>query len=392
MQRFPGGILAVDYFGDVDLLALRTRLPVTVVATHRDRGLGRSSAALGHAALDLTWDAVVYGGGLENRPGLLRLFGHRGTILGNDPVAVRQVRNPAILFRFLDASGLPHARTDADARHAPSCDADRKDEPTAPASAFLWKRTRGGGGGGVLVARPGEPRPRGHHLQRLLHGVNGSAAFLSDGRRALLLGASRQISGWRALGGDRFRYGGSIAGALESWLPAEALRFLHRTAGALTRRFGLRGLNGFDFILHEGRPCLVEVNPRYTASMELFEEMTGGSLMDLHLSVLGGEPLPRRAPTPRPGSPAVLGKGILYADASCVAPPPDRLAALGGRDLPAEGEVLEAGQPVCTIVAPAASPGDCVRELELRANRARRMLAGRPEPPRPRLPALLQTW
>src|SRR5262249_25634739 len=39
----------------------------------------------------------------------------------------------------------------------------------------------------------------------------------------------------------------------------------------LVKSLGLRGLFGVDFVLEGGRPWVVEVNPRYTASVEILE-------------------------------------------------------------------------------------------------------------------------
>ena len=46
-------------------------------------------------------------------------------------------------------------------------------------------------------------------------------------------------------------------------------------ADAVTRDFGLVGLNGIDFIARAGVPWPIEVNPRYSASMELLERRCG---------------------------------------------------------------------------------------------------------------------
>ncbi len=42
-------------------------------------------------------------------------------------------------------------------------------------------------------------------------------------------------------------------------------------ASAVTGEFGLVGVNGIDFIVRDGIPYAIEVNPRWCASMELVE-------------------------------------------------------------------------------------------------------------------------
>jgi predicted ATP-grasp superfamily ATP-dependent carboligase len=387
-RLFPGGIQALDYFGDWDLL----RLPVHGVSLRRDLGRPRTVAALLRAALELPWTCVAYAGGVENRPTLLeaveRLARERGgLVLGNGAGAVRAVRDPATFFGFLRRAGIPHADTRSPTEAA----------PRRPGG--FWKPRRSGGGGGLRPAAPGEPRPRGFFFQERLRGTPASVGFLADGRRALLLGASRQIVGFRRLGGRGYRYGGSIAGPAAAILGGENLAILAEAATSITARFGLRGLNGLDVILTpDGRARVIEINPRYTASMELLEALAGRNLFDLHLrAVRGSLPVrgnlpvresrgavagrrpPREAPPSGAPPPAgvFLAKGILYAGRALVGARPEALAALGCRDIPVPGEPIGEGEPVLTVFATGATPEACRDELGRRADEARRLLATR---------------
>ncbi len=369
-ERFPGGILALDYFGDADLRSLESGRPLRVLSLSRDLGRPRTVAALARAALEFDWQGFIYAGGLENRPRLLGRLERRGAALGNGRTRVEAVRDPSVLFAFLAREGFPHPRTWAGAA-APSA---------APGSRCLWKGARSGGGTRVRPARPGEPRPRGHYLQEWVRGRPGSAAFLADGSDAILLGVTEQLSGFRPLGGSGYRYGGNIAGPALRLLPSGALDLLRSAATALTRRFGLRGLNGLDFVLSAGRPRILEVNPRYTASMELLQELSGANLVDLHLDAVAGVPLPaeRLPEAARDGAdraaPDCLGKGILYAEHRTRGAAPSLLARHGCRDLPAEGEVIEPGHPICTLIVSAATRSLCRRRLVERAALVRALL------------------
>ncbi len=373
--RFPDGFVALDYFGDADLVALAARHPIRVLSLPRDLGLPRNVAALGRAALELDWQALVYAGGLENRPGLLRLLERRGRVLGNRAVEVQAARDPELLFRFLAAEGIPHAAIVTGL--GPAADvADDATEPAAPPAArCLVKPVRSGGGARVRFRRPGERRPPGHYLQEFLEGPAGSAALLGNGCAATLLGVTEQMAGWEALGGSGFRYGGNIAGPPQALLSGEALAALAAAASRIAARFSLRGLFGIDFILADGVPRLIELNPRYTASMELLEEIAGRNLFDLHLEALEGGPLP-----PGPlrledrDAPRFVAKGILYAREAARAPAPGSLLALGCRDVPVRGERIEPGQPICTLVARGDSPASCRRALLARAAEVRALL------------------
>ena len=361
--RFPGGIVALDYFGDADLLLRPGGPPREVLSLRRDLGRDRDAPSLIDAALGLRWDACVYAGGIENRPEAIARLGRNGRVLGNDAGAVRAVRDPRRFFAALRLAGLPHPRT---LLPAPARAPRRGD--------WLWKGRRSGAGIGVHPAPPGSPRPRGCYLQEFVPGVPASVVFLADGLDARLVGGSLMLAGFEDLGGRGFLYGGSIAGPLEAWLPAAARDRLATAAAILTRTFGLRGINGIDFILRDGVPHLLEVNPRYPASTEVLEERAGRSFFDLHLAACDGGPA-SVPPESRRGAPEFLGKGILYADRPVRGVEPLLLAAIGCRDIPVRGEAIEAGDPVCTLIAPGSTPADCRRRLILLAARARAVFA-----------------
>jgi uncharacterized protein len=380
-ELFPGGIVALDYFGDADFDDLSSRCRLQVVSLPRDLGLRRSVASLGHAALALDWSGVAYAGGFENRPGLIRLLERRGSVLGSRAISVHAVRDPDRLFPCLARAGFRHPRTSPRAAEAPA----------ASAGLHLFKPLRSGGGSGIRPAIPGERRPPGCCLQEWIDGAAGSAAALGNGRAAVVLGVTEQIAGWEALGGARFRYGGNIAGPAEALLPRAALESLERAASLLTVRFGLTGLFGIDYILRDGEPWLLEVNPRYTASMELLEELSGRNLFDLHLAAIRTGSLPSPAPGNGP-APCFAAKGILYARRSIVAPHPDVLRRIDCRDRPQAGERIEEGSPICSIVVRGASARECRRKIEERAAAAGARLDPRETTGPVAFPAERRSW
>src|ERR1700741_2296856 len=82
------------------------------------------------------------------------------------------------------------------------------------------------------------------------------------------------------------------------------------SAKTLSEVAGVRGLFGIDFILNSDIPWLVEVNPRYTASMEVIEFGNGVPMLALHRHAF--EPT---APflTPKPRLDGYIGKAIYFA-------------------------------------------------------------------------------
>jgi hypothetical protein len=365
-QRFPGGLIALDYFGDTDLEAgsAREAWPMEVLSVARDLGLPRTTAGLGRGALALSWSAVAIAGGLENRPALLRLLARRGRLLGHAPGSIAAVRDEGQLFPFLAGRGLPHA--------AVRCG----DVAPAGCGEWLFKRRRSAGGGGVRRALPGGRRRPGEYLQERIDGPVGSAAFAAGAGRAAIVGISEQIDGAAWPGAGPFRYAGNIVGPRGALLAAEAETVLARTLAAIASRFDLGGLGGADFIVDGGLPRIIEINPRWTASMELFEAGRPGedrSLFDLHLAALEGDP-EKPIPTRGGAGDPWVAKAILYALEDCLAPEPEALAMLGARDRPRARDRFAPGQPICTLFASGGGRTACLAALEARATEARRLL------------------
>jgi predicted ATP-grasp superfamily ATP-dependent carboligase len=135
-------------------------------------------------------------------------------------------------------------------------------------------------------------------------------------------------------------------------------------AQAAAREFGLVGLNGIDFIARGGEPWPIEVNPRYSASMELHEPHSGPSLFELHADACGGR-LPAAPPSPRRG---VLGKAVVFARRN-VTPGETRawLRDPAIADIPHPGERIRRGRPICTVFAEGESADACLRRLVSKA-------------------------
>jgi predicted ATP-grasp superfamily ATP-dependent carboligase len=285
----------------------------------------------------------VYCGGLENHPDVVSALAEGRVLLGNEPASLRRVRDPGELLPFLARRGfdVPDTR--------------RATDPLPVAGRWLLKPARGGGGQGVRAWR-GERPGATEILQERVEGVSGSATFVADGRRSVVLGWTEQLHRPRS-----FRYAGNVLPLAGG---AAARRDVDAIAGAVTREYGLRGLNGFDFVLRGDRPVVVEVNPRYCASMELVEQAAGTSLFGLHRAACEG-----RLPAPLPLAPGAWGKAIVYAARALTAPDTTDWLAQGIRDVPHPGEVIRAGHPICTVLVSAPTRERC--RARLRAEAAR---------------------
>jgi predicted ATP-grasp superfamily ATP-dependent carboligase len=211
------------------------------------------------------------------------------------------------------------------------------------------------------------------YLQQRIAGVPGSISFAADGKDAVLLGFSRQLVGQRSFGAGRFRYCGSILGHPDVRLFRRQRSLLERAArvaAVLTREFGLVGLNGIDFIAHQGVPYPIEVNPRYSASMELVERAHRVSMFGIHAQACEGG-LPVLPPSDR----QVHGKAIVFArQDSEVGDTRGWLRRSWVADVPHPSEHIAAGRPICTVFARAPYPRQCRQLLVRRARKVYRAL------------------
>jgi predicted ATP-grasp superfamily ATP-dependent carboligase len=230
--------------------------------------------------------------------------------------------------------------------------------------SWLLKPRHSGGGHGTVRWRAGVPAGRHQYLQERIAGVPGSVVFLGDGRRAHVLALSCQLVGRRELGASGFRYCGSLVGP-ELFPSEEALaRRAAELAEAVVRAFGLVGLNGIDFIARRGVPWPIEVNPRFSASMELLERAADLSLFALHADACTG-----RLPS---GSAPVLarvqGKAIVFARKHVTVGDTRRWQRDPWiADVPHPGEWIGRGRPICTVFAAGRDGETCVRALIGRA-------------------------
>jgi predicted ATP-grasp superfamily ATP-dependent carboligase len=126
-----------------------------------------------------------------------------------------------------------------------------------------------------------------------------------------------------------------------------------------------------DCVLQDGVPYPVEINPRYTASVEVLEYATGLAALPLHRRVFDPKAV---VPKAAPVSKGFVGKAILFAQAPLIFPsdgpwlptlqirsPIEELPAFA--DIPSAGERIEAGRPILTFFASADSPAGCLDSL-----------------------------
>jgi predicted ATP-grasp superfamily ATP-dependent carboligase len=337
-----------DLFGDLDLRAV---CPCTVLPPERYPEGFVDVVASGPPG------AWMYTGGLENAQLALKPLWESRPLWGNGPGTVKRVRQPEAVSDILHQARLPVPHVIPAGGSFPE------------RGRWLLKPYHGAGGCGVQVWNGKTPSRRTavtHYLQEFVEGPSGAALFLGTAREAHLLGVTRQLVGETWLHASSFCYCGSIG----PWaVPPRARATLKSVGEALVRETNLRGLFGIDFVLRDDVPWPVEVNPRYTASVEVLEHALALPALALHRDVFVGTPEIRAWLATD-----VVGKGIYFAPHTLSVPEdgpwkaaievPVAVHALPTfADVPPPGQVIRKGRPVVTFFSRAADENACREHL-----------------------------
>ena len=314
-------------------------------------------------------DGWFYTGGLENYPDLVEQMERPGLpygpLLGTSAAALRLIRDPFWLHHTLTQAAIPAlAVLPGSAR---------------PPRNGTWIRKPIGSAGGRAVSvwdrssselSDAEP----FYFQSRMSGVTHSAVFHNDDDDVAFLGVTQQlVSPELSNAPDPFVYCGSI-GPLQDAAAERFRRILTTAAELLVSQCGLRGIFGIDFIPDaDGTPWILEVNPRYTASVEIIE-------LAWQQSLLTGIQRPGRREQPTATAP-VLAKIILYAEQALIAPAFGETADSRSEwkvpalaDIPVPRTQIDATWPICTVMALGATRETCLQTLMDRAHDVRTRL------------------
>lgn len=212
--------------------------------------------------------------------------------------------------------------------------------------------------------------PRDCYLQEYVEGTPGSVLFVAAGGRSLTLGITRQLVGDSAFGAAGFRYCGNMLTTADATGDDEdaTVGRAGLIASAVAQEFDVVGVNGVDFIEHDGHLSPIEVNPRWCASMELIERAYGVSIFGAHANACTTGNLPVFDVSRARRSPRVAGKAIVFARREVTlrdTKPWLEDPELG--DVPRPGEQIAQGHPICTVFADGADIAACYDALVQRA-------------------------
>lgn len=360
-------VIGIDFFGDID-----TCWQGKTINLARDYGLKPTVKNVLEVAKTIACDGLVYASGPENTTKELNYWERKGLLRGNGTSTLTKVRNPWKLRQSLGQIGvkMPRFCSMGEWKYHPE---DRK--------RWLLKPLNRGGGHGIIELSKKKKdvldlffslsQPAHFIVQEYIDGIPGSVTFLANGRKAVVLGTSRQL-----ISEDIFRpflYEGNIVplDIQKVMHPLDLEKQIKTICEHLTKDFNVIGINTIDFIVNGKGIWILELNPRWSASVELIEKSLGKRLFPCHLAGCEGVALNKIIQPYKTLNEKQYfsGKRIVYAPVPSIIENRtmaqlQRLYEEGVRDIPSMGTIIPKGQPLCTVLAEGVTDQDCNMRLK----------------------------
>ncbi len=325
-------VSVLDAFCDRDTLAVAECWPVSQGFSQRDMEIFIDELA---SIFPKPPCGIVYGAGLEEASLLLSRLSSRYRLFGNDPRVLELLRKPQRFFSLLNRLRIPYPEVSFTPPY------------TEPERRWLIKRAGSCGGQGVAYFDAQHSAADGNcYYQRHTPGSVMSVLFIADGRRHRTLGYNR-MGFERSTAPAPFLYSGAIG---QAPLREQIRREVEQAVEKLVSELALRGINSLDFILNDGGIFVIDLNPRPTATLELYEHQVGDGWIRHHIQACLGE-LPA---LPILGSTVRYGHQIVYAPKT-VEVPDEMSWPAWVKDRPLSRARVFVGQPLCSLFAQGAS-------------------------------------
>ena len=314
-------ILAWDDFIDADLVDVANASPLADFLIEQTNPIPKSQGV-----------PLVLCGGMENRPDFLSRLLSQGLLCGVTNESLRQLRSLEAWKDWTYESGIGWPETIGPLRTGTLSIGTLsigtlRSSSVKDSGAWMLKPT--GGAGGIHVrsyasldaidqTRALDPAIGPWYAQRHIAGTTIGVTYCSDRKETCIAGIARGIDARDLDAPLPFIYRGNLA---PFRVTPDRFDAASRFGEIVARATGIRGLWQADFqIDSQDRLWLLEINPRWSASMELHETLQGVSWMKEHLRILIGQgsdqPLPK---VPEgivmddKGTHKQMAKGIVYA-------------------------------------------------------------------------------
>jgi predicted ATP-grasp superfamily ATP-dependent carboligase len=290
-------VYTVDFFGDLDLypnvedyiiITKELHTSYNSINTKISKSLMEYALKLYQKYQNVTF--LLIGSGLddayEERKLILEEIGNSDTTsVNNDLEVIKKSRDIDNIFKFLQNQGynIPNY-----------CTFEKfKSGESSIKYPFILKKKRSAGGMNVYKIKDNIDLafqikilktlyvPSDWIIQEYIEGIPISCTLISDGNECEIISINQQIIGEEFLNSPKkFMYCGNI-------VPAKLLEneeeLISEISIKLSKQLGLKGINGFDFVLRDRYPYFMECNPRIPGSIRASEVALNLNLLDLHI-------------------------------------------------------------------------------------------------------------
>ena len=355
-SRAGANVYVSDYWGDDDLDACATNT-VSVLDPKpglRQREIHERPAYIHLVENFLTTflkeelNHIFVGSGFDDHTDSLMPIESQWKIAGNSTMAMKRARDWKLITKLSDDVGFLVPQRKFANSHETVAEICREFE-----FPCVVRGLGSGGGSGIALAREEKDIPKAFRkasikrrtslviVQEYIPGVDVSSSVLGTGKEASTLSVQGQLIGMPSSGRySDFVYCGNY---IPVGLSSETHKRIREGSEYMINKLQLKGSNGLDFVVDsKDNIWFMEINPRFQGTLEMLEVAGDISISDLHLRAVSGE-LPMERPSFRPAV-----KLVVFARKRGKVPDLKKYTSTVDRS--PRGVIVEAGDPVCTII------------------------------------------
>ncbi len=336
-------VVAIDAFVDVEVRDLAESC-YQLELSHGQLNMHQLMQVIN--GLDLNqFIGFCYGAGFEKKPEMLTKINTLLPVIGNLEQAVSRCKAPNDFFSLCGQLQVPYPKVMF----------------SQPSNTDGWLRKEIGASGGSHIKRLTDAQTTqidAAYYQQFQAGKAVSCLFIANENGVQVIGFNEQLIS--EANATPFRYGGAVSHVAMS--DVAKANFEHHV-GTLSKAIGLVGINSCDAICDGDHIYILEINPRLSATMALYEDC---QLFEQHMAAVAGEVVVVNQACKRSHA-----EQIIYAERAVVIKD-DIIWPRWVYDRPKLGGFFDEGVPVCTVVAEAetAEQAQClVNERAIAINR-----------------------
>lgn len=323
-------VIAIDAFGDADLQqCVQQYYQVDAFAGQLDHTqLLKVLNKLDQSTLL----GFCFGAGFEAHPEILNHINSHLPLLGNDAKVVERCKQPKHFFKLCEQLNIPFP-------------AIRNKQPKGM-NAWVQKTIGASGGAHVVpLSHAQQSHNSDVYYQQYQQGRTVTCLFVVSNAEVEVIGFNLQWSD-----ANTFRYSGAASHVILSDLAKQ--RF-HQYVSQLATSLGLQGANSCDAICDGDDLYIIEINPRLSASIDLYQQC---GVLQKHLAAFGQHDasLSTQHQTPKMNCQQQdsFGHQIIYAT-NPYEIENKILWPSWVHDRPNKGAKFSIGMPICTVSAKA---------------------------------------